>query len=69
MVFGMWCVVCVRVPVRVRVYRNSSEALNGSMGSGDDGFMGSDNDSTGFDPGSPLPPPAPDDLPPPPLDM
>ncbi|XP_031442179.1 wiskott-Aldrich syndrome protein family member 2 isoform X2 [Clupea harengus] len=45
------------------------KSVDSSMGSGDDGFMGSDNDSTGFDPGSPLPPPAPDDLPPPPLDM
>ncbi|XP_063041404.1 wiskott-Aldrich syndrome protein family member 2 [Engraulis encrasicolus] len=46
--------------------RNSSEALNGSIGSGEDGFMSSEME---YDPGSPLPPPAPDDLPPPPLDM
>ncbi|XP_041932834.1 wiskott-Aldrich syndrome protein family member 2 [Alosa sapidissima] len=47
--------------------RNSSEGLNGSAGS-DDGFSG-EMDSTGYDLGSPFPPPAPDDLPPPPPDM
>ncbi|KAL2080419.1 hypothetical protein ACEWY4_024212 [Coilia grayii] len=45
---------------------NSNEALNGSIGSGEDGFMSSEME---YDPGSPLPPPTPDDLPPPPLDM
>lgn len=49
--------------------RGSSEGLNGSIGSGDNGYAGSEIDSMSYDAGSPLPPPAPDDLPPPPMDM
>lgn len=51
---------------------NSSEALNGSIGSGDDGYMHTDSyleqstNSYSYDPGSPLPPPAQEDFPPPP---
>lgn len=53
--------------------RNSSEGLNGSIGSGD-GFSseGFDQSTTSYayDPGSPLSPPGTDDfLPPPPPDM
>ncbi|XP_034016063.1 wiskott-Aldrich syndrome protein family member 2 [Thalassophryne amazonica] len=51
---------------------NSTEVLNGSIGSGE-GFNSDTLDqSTGsyaYEPGSPLPPPGPDDLPPPPPDM
>lgn len=54
-------------------FRNSSEGLNGSIGSGE-GFSSEGPElSTGsyaFEPGSPPPPPGPDDfLPPPPPDM
>lgn len=52
--------------------RNSSEGLNGSIGSGEgftsDGLELSTN-SYAYDPGSPPPPPGPDELPPPPPDM
>lgn len=50
---------------------NSSEGLNGSIGSGE-GFSDALEQSTGsyaYDPGSPLPPPSDDFLPPPPPDM
>ncbi|KAF4100456.1 wiskott-Aldrich syndrome protein family member 2 [Onychostoma macrolepis] len=51
---------------------NSSEVLNGSIGSGDDGFNHSDSyldqstNSYSYDPSSPLPPPMQEDFPPPP---
>ncbi|XP_050993243.1 wiskott-Aldrich syndrome protein family member 2 [Labeo rohita] len=51
---------------------NSSEVLNGSIGSGDDGYNHSDSyleqstNSYSYDPGSPLPPPMQEDFPPPP---
>ncbi|XP_059412253.1 actin-binding protein WASF2-like isoform X1 [Carassius carassius] len=51
---------------------NSSEVLNGSIGSGDDGFNHTDDyleqstNSYIYDPNSPLPPPVQEDLPPPP---
>ncbi|XP_047240733.1 wiskott-Aldrich syndrome protein family member 2 [Girardinichthys multiradiatus] len=52
---------------------NSSEGLNGSIGSGEgcnSDFLEQSTGSYAYDPGSPLPPPGPDDsLPPPPLDM
>ncbi|XP_017275212.1 wiskott-Aldrich syndrome protein family member 2 [Kryptolebias marmoratus] len=52
---------------------NSSEGLNGSIGSGDgfnSEFLDQSTGSYSYDPGSPLPPPGPDDfLPPPPPDM
>ncbi|XP_077051895.1 actin-binding protein WASF2 [Siphateles boraxobius] len=51
---------------------NSIEGLNGSIGSGDDGFSHSDGyldqstNSYSYDPSSPLPPPMQEDFPPPP---
>lgn len=52
--------------------RNSSEGLNGSIGSGE-GFNSESlelsTNSYAYDPGSPPPPPGPDELPPPPPDM
>lgn len=51
---------------------NSTEVLNGSIGSGDDGFNHSDSyldqstNSYSYDPSSPLPPPMQEDFPPPP---
>uniref|UniRef100_A0A3P9BDL2 Wiskott-Aldrich syndrome protein family member n=1 Tax=Maylandia zebra TaxID=106582 RepID=A0A3P9BDL2_9CICH len=51
---------------------NSSEGLNGSIGSGE-GFNSESlelsTNSYAYDPGSPPPPPGPDELPPPPPDM
>ncbi|XP_029601675.1 LOW QUALITY PROTEIN: wiskott-Aldrich syndrome protein family member 2-like [Salmo trutta] len=76
-----WCLVIDQntilflfVPMYLGVCRESLEGLNGSIGSGEGCYSPDGLDqSTGsyaFDPGSPLPPPAPDDfLPPPPPDM